>query len=1173
MAAAKRLCSEFSPNWNNKNAGISGNNGSKNGQRFKVESLLNICAKIVAENIPFQTVEQRFDRIPEPVQNRIVYWSFPRNERDICMYSSFANCVKDGAENQKLPFHQGVRLLENGAVDNVLQIGFHLSGTVKEPSNPLYSSDPDVPYQVSISFDRCKITSVKCGCGNKDIFWCQHVVALSLYRIRKADSVELRVPISETLLQMSREQLQKFAQYLIAEHHTDVLPTAQKIADEIVCAKSEINLLPGAPDPTAGASVDDDNSWHLDEDQVRETVRCYLSQGGYLNMANQLTFMFAKVREMLRARDSNGARMLTLITEQFLADPRLVVWKSQRQPMSDKCRQLWDELGALWVCVVLNPNCSNTDRDHWQSLLNQWSSCNVCPLEDPDVLNADLTLSNINNSSPFPSKPRTIFHRAMDASELKWHDPHLKLILRRDPAYPDCPMWHEHFPTACARVDALRSHGYVKESLRLAVAIVRSLKHQQRVNQERYRYLNEDVPSTSKSCPHRSPNNLEGWVGHALDPTGVLYDTLTEASIDTEDTSQADTLSGRLFSGDNHNCIPPRYRHVPIPNSKDRSESYLTMALEVALICLGQQRQMPSGLYAQEKACKQEERILSRLQAVQLETSLMEVMRRQADLLLRGGSSSGLGEGIHAESYPMHTFAKFMFNSLLSYDQNLAYRVGLRAMRLPVLEDTEDIDDGINNIGSAMLSRFPRWFILGHIEGQQCELACTLLAAAKEDIGRLKTVLDVAQKHIHSSSQLFKLAQDVFKIATPADAPKHMPALNAAFELGLQVMRMTLMTMNWRRREMVRWLVTCAMEVGIQALISIMQNWFQLFQPIEATSMVATNIMSHSTMMQLNVNFHQQEELANHARKLALHCATKDPQNCALCALTLCEKDPIAFETAYQIVIDAAAHIMNSSQLFNIARYMEHRGYPNRAYKLALLAMKNLKLSYNHDTHPAINDIHWACALSHNLGKNELSNMIPLLTDNVHCATVLSDVLRRCTLTAPGLGSTDGKRRAIKHLTSYALMSQWMNQVGNRSKGPVEGYVSQPNFPAKHSAGNVYGRRSRMVNSDGAPSPYNPDAAQLAAMDESIPPHARYSTKNGYDDFHKSYQQISQQFPNTNFPVFGPPKLRHGRAGGSWRHVREVLQAGGRRIVFVDATIYGLEKKKAMEQGNWAVIR
>lgn len=51
----------------------------------------------------------------------------------------------------------------------------------------------------------------------------------------------------------------------------------------------------GAPDPTAGASIDDDNSWHLDEEQVQEQVRSYLSQGGYLNVSNQLTFMFAKV--------------------------------------------------------------------------------------------------------------------------------------------------------------------------------------------------------------------------------------------------------------------------------------------------------------------------------------------------------------------------------------------------------------------------------------------------------------------------------------------------------------------------------------------------------------------------------------------------------------------------------------------------------------------------------------------------------------------------------------------------------------------------------------------------------------------------------------------------------------------------------------------------------------
>jgi len=50
-----------------------------------------------------------------------------------------------------------------------------------------------------------------------------------------------------------------------------------------------------------------------------------------------------------------------------------------------------------------------------------------------------------------------------------------------------------------------------------------------------------------------------------------------------------------------------------------------------------------------------------------------------------------------------------------------------------------------------------------------------------------------------------------------------------------KVMRITLASLNWRRREMVRWLVTCATEVGMDALTSVMQNWFQLFTPTEAT--------------------------------------------------------------------------------------------------------------------------------------------------------------------------------------------------------------------------------------------------------------------------------------------------------------------------------------------------
>ena len=40
-------------------------------------------------------------------------------------------------------------------------------------------------------------------------------------------------------------------------------------------------------------------------------------------------------------------------------------------------------------------------------------------------------------------------------------------------------LWQEHIPTACARVEALRTHGYSAEALRLSVAIVRTMKHNQ----------------------------------------------------------------------------------------------------------------------------------------------------------------------------------------------------------------------------------------------------------------------------------------------------------------------------------------------------------------------------------------------------------------------------------------------------------------------------------------------------------------------------------------------------------------------------------------------------------------------------------------------------------------------------------------------------------------------
>lgn len=65
-------------------------------------------------------------------------------------------------------------------------------------------------------------------------------------------------------------------------------------------------------------------------------------------------------------------------------------------------------------------------------------------------------------------------------------------------------------------------------------------------------------------------------------------------------------------------------------------ESYVALAVETALIGLGQQRVMPDGLYAQEKVCRNEEQLLAKLQEVELDDSLVKIFRKQAVFLLEG---------------------------------------------------------------------------------------------------------------------------------------------------------------------------------------------------------------------------------------------------------------------------------------------------------------------------------------------------------------------------------------------------------------------------------------------------------------------------------------------------------------------------------------------------------
>lgn len=98
----------------------------------------------------------------------------------------------------------------------------------------------------------------------------------------------------------------------------------------------------------------------------------------------------------------------------------------------------------------------------------------------------------------------TVFGRALQAGSLHWSDTHLQRILASDCYGPSLtghmgsdkptfdpqgrPLWlGEPFPTACARVDTLRAHGYPRQALRLAGAIVNTLRLQRRHQLESYK--------------------------------------------------------------------------------------------------------------------------------------------------------------------------------------------------------------------------------------------------------------------------------------------------------------------------------------------------------------------------------------------------------------------------------------------------------------------------------------------------------------------------------------------------------------------------------------------------------------------------------------------------------------------------------------------------------------
>lgn len=170
-------------------------------------------------------------------------------------------------------------------------------------------------------------------------------------------TVSLRAPVTESLSRLNQTQLQKFAQYLINEFPQQILPTAQRLLDELLNIDSSINSVWGAPDPTAGALIHDQTKWCLDESQLHDNIRKIViklcipspmvySDVNYLSStappaASEWTSLLRPlrgrepeglwnllsiVREMLRRHDRNYIPLLKILTEEILTCETILLW-------------------------------------------------------------------------------------------------------------------------------------------------------------------------------------------------------------------------------------------------------------------------------------------------------------------------------------------------------------------------------------------------------------------------------------------------------------------------------------------------------------------------------------------------------------------------------------------------------------------------------------------------------------------------------------------------------------------------------------------------------------------------------------------------------------------------------------------------------------------------------
>lgn len=247
------------------------------------------------------------------------------------------------------------------------------------------------------------------------------------------------------------------------------------------------------------------------------------------------------------------------------------------------------------------------------------------------------------------------------------------------------------------------------------MAIVRYLRYGQNFSNEYKTYAMNVVPAS------------EAWIGCPLDPIGILFDTLAEASL-TPDSKSFDAYyalvgfdkridnsifsrnalvevfsmynemnvllekDGNLTSNiDTETNEKPKYQHVLVSGTKYHWDTYLNSALYVALVGLSQLRCSPNNVGQRDRTFRQEERIIRKLLDIKLDTILIDTLKMHALHLIQNGllsdavTSPNKSSHIPNDIIQIPGLVRYMFGALLPTDSELAYNIGLRSLRYKIL--------------------------------------------------------------------------------------------------------------------------------------------------------------------------------------------------------------------------------------------------------------------------------------------------------------------------------------------------------------------------------------------------------------------------------------------------------------------------------------------------------